>query len=487
MLVCPLDCWDICEMSKNRHKFIPSKIGITNGYLCYKLNNYFKYKKYNPTFNLDEVENLLKSTNPKRILFLKGSGNLGIMQNVTKLFFEKLGVTFAVGSSCDGAGEEGIIKAIGDTPILTTDKLKKAKNIIIWGRNPYVTNTHLIQFLKDKFVITIDVRNTTTAKNSDVFYQIKPNTDIFLAKYLITKNKKYLKITGLDDVYELEKMLDESIILLGLGVAKNSYAAQTTYTIYALNRPTAFLGNSGVDLNNPFSFSPKNQMPLFEIEWDKIDLVFIQGANPLVSLPNFKIPKDKKVIVFGKYLDESAKRADIFIPTKDFYAKNDIRSSYFHEFVFKNEACEDDYGISEYEFTKEMFKRFEFDGLLSEKEYIDMIYKPVRKIDYPDKKVEFIDFNIDYKDTTYLITAKNKTSLNSQFKVDNFAYMSDFEGKAILKTKVGSLEVEVKKDDTIPKNAVFMYAGSKVNKIISSSGKNATYSEEVVIIKKAFK
>ena len=484
MLVCPLDCWDVCEMSKKGDKFIPIKDRITNGFLCYKLNNYFKYSKYNPKFNLEKVEKLLKSTSPKKILFLKGSGNLGIMQNVTKLFFKKLGATFAVGSSCDGAGEEGIIKAIGDTPILTTDKLKKAKNIIIWGRNPYITNTHLIPFLKNKFVITIDVRYTDTAKNSDVFYQIKPNTDIFLAKYLITKNKKYLEITGLDEVDELEKILEKSIILLGLGVAKNSYAAKTTHTIYALNRPTAFLGNSGADLNNPFSFTPKHKMPLFEIEWDKIDLVFIQGANPLVSLPNFKIPKDKKVVVFGKYLDETAKRADIFIPTKDFYAKNDIRSSYFHEFVFKNEACEDDYGISEYEFTKEMFKRFKFDGLLSEKEYIDMIYKPIRKIEYPDKKVEFIDFKIDYEDTTYLVTAKNKTSLNSQFKRDNFAYMCDFKGKAILKTKIGSLEVEVKKDNTIPKNVVFMYAGSGVNKIISSSGKNATYSQKVEICKK---
>ena len=483
MLVCPLDCWDVCEMSKKGDKFIPFKNGITNGFLCYKLNNYFKYKKYNPPFNLDEIEKSLKSINPKRILFLRGSGNLGIMQNVTKLFFEKLGATFAVGSSCDGAGEEGIIKAIGDTPILTTDRLKKAKNIIICGRNPYVTNTHLIPFLKNKKVITIDVRYTDTAKNSDVFYQIKPNTDIFLAKYLITKNKEYLKITGLDDVSELEKILDESIILLGLGVAKNHYGDKTTHTIYALNRPTAFLGNSGADLNNPFSFSPKNKMSLFEIEWDKIDVVFIQGANPLVSLPNFKIPKDKKVIVFGKYLDKTAKRADIFIPTKDFYAKNDIRSSYFHEFIFKNEKIEDDYGISEYEWTKEMFKRFKFDGLLSEKEYIDMIYKPIRKIEYPDKKVEFIDFKIDYKDTTYLITAKNKTSLNSKFKINNFAYMCDFEGKAILKTKVGKLEVEVKKDTTIPKNAVFMYAGSEVNRIISSKGKNATYSEEVKICK----
>ncbi|NPA55168.1 MAG: molybdopterin oxidoreductase [Epsilonproteobacteria bacterium] len=481
MLVCPLDCWDTCVMDKKGDKFLPTNQGITNKYLCYKLNNYFKYPKHNPKYNLDDVEKLLKSTTPNRILFLRGSGNLGIMQNVTKLFFDRLNATFAKGSSCDGKGEEGIIRAIGDTPILPINTIKEAKNIIIWGRNPYITNTHLIPYLKHKNIITIDARYTLTAKNSSTFYQIKPNTDIFLAKYLITKNPKYLEITGLDNVDKLIDILDRSIILLGLGVAKNSYGDKTTHTIYALNRPTAFLGNSMSGLTNPFKTHPKNIMPLFEIEWDKIDVVFIQGANPLVSLPNFTIPNDKKVIVFGKYLDKTAKRADIFIPTKDFYAKNDIRSSYFHEFVFKNEKICDDYGISEYDFTKEMFDRFGFDGLLDEDEYISQIYKPKREVNYPTKKVEFIDFEVDYKDTTYLITAKNKTSLNSQFKTDKFAYMNDYEGRAILKTTIGELEVQVKKDTTIPKNAVFMYAGSDVNKIISSNGYNATYSQEVNI------
>jgi len=484
MLVCPLDCWDICQMTKEGDKFIPYKGNITNGFLCNKLNNYFKYKKYNPKFNLDEVEALFKSTQSNRILYIKGSGNLGIMQNVVKLFFEKLGATFAIGSSCDGKGEEGIIKAIGDTPILSIEDIKQAKNIIIWGRNPYVTNTHLIPFLKDKKIITIDVRYTKTAKNSDVFYQIKPNTDIFLAKYLITKNKKYLEITGLDEVDELEEIIDNSIILLGLGVAKNEYGDKTTHTIYALNRPTAFLGNSMAGLNNPFKITPKNSMPLFEIEWDKIDLVFIQGANPLISLPNFKIPSNKKVIVFGKYLDETAKRANIFIPTKDFYAKNDIRSSYFHEFVYKNEAIQDDYGISEYKFTKEMYKRFNFEGLLEEKEYINIIYKPKREIKYSNEFIKFIDFDVKYKDDIYLVTAKNRTSLNSQFKVDRFIYMNDYEGQATLKTKVGSMEVEIKKDKTIPKNVVFAYSGSGINKIISSKGYNATYSEKVEVCKK---
>lgn len=487
MLVCPLDCWDVCVMDKKGDRFIPLNEGITNNFLCPKLNNYFKYPKYNPEFNLDEVEKLLKSTKPERVLFLKGSGNMGIMQNVTKLFFKNLGATFAVGSSCDGLGEEGILNAGLKPQIILTDEIKKAKNVIFWGRNSYETNTHLIPLIKNAKKICIDVRFTKTAKNSDVFYQINPNSDIFLAKYLITKNKKYLEYTGLNEVDELEKILNQgAIIFLGLGVSKAKWGDKTTETIFALQNEKvniAYLGSSMEGLNNPFDVKPKNRMPLFEIEWDKIDLVFIQGSNPLVSLPNFQIPQNKKVIVYGKFLDETAKRADIFIPTKEFYAKKDIRSSYFHEFVFINEPVEDDSGISEYEFTKEMFKRFNFSGLKSEDEYINEIYKPKREIKKEKKPAKFVDYEIEYQKGIYLVTAKNNFSLNSQFKTQSFAYSKNLEGKYKLKTKIGEIEVEIKKDSTLKENLIFMYAGSEVNKILSSKGKNATYSEIVEVLK----
>jgi len=487
MLVCPLDCWDVCVMDKKGDRFIPLNEGITNNFLCPKLNNYFKYPKYNPEFNLDEVEKLLKSTKPERVLFLKGSGNMGIMQNVTKLFFKNLGATFAVGSSCDGLGEEGILNAGLKPQIILTDEIKKAKNVIFWGRNSYETNTHLIPLIKNAKKICIDVRFTKTAKNSDVFYQINPNSDIFLAKYLITKNKKYLEYTGLNEVDELEKILNQgAIIFLGLGVSKAKWGDKTTETIFALQNEKvniAYLGSSMEGLNNPFDVKPKNRMPLFEIEWDKIDLVFIQGSNPLVSLPNFQIPQNKKVIVYGKFLDETAKRADIFISTKEFYAKKDIRSSYFHEFVFINEPVEDDSGISEYEFTKEMFKRFNFSGLKSEVEYINEIYKPKREIKKEKKPAKFVDYEIEYQKGIYLVTAKNNFSLNSQFKTQSFAYSKNLEGKYKLKTKIGEIEVEIKKDSTLKENLIFMYAGSEVNKILSSKGKNATYSEIVEVLK----
>ena len=165
-MFCPLDCWDVCQLKLENNKFRGDGF---SPYLCYKLNNYFKFpREISAKFNgknimlsesLKKLVEILKNSNPKKVLFVKGSGNMGFMQNVTKLFFEKYGATFAIGSTCDGIGERGIVKARGKSLILPTWIIKNTKNIIIWGRNPYVTNIHLFDLIKDKFTLTIDIIN----------------------------------------------------------------------------------------------------------------------------------------------------------------------------------------------------------------------------------------------------------------------------------------------------------------------------------------
>jgi len=526
-MFCPLDCWDACGIEISNNKFTGS---FLSSYLCWKLNNYDSFKReINAKFNsknimlnkaLNKLFTILKETEPKRVLFIKGSGNMGIMQNVTKIFFEKYGATFAVGSTCDGIGEEGIIKGRGKSLILPLWIIKNSKRVLIWGRNPAVTNIHLLRLIRNKKVFVIDVVKTKTAKMFDYFL-IKPNSDYFLAillaqevmkKGLIKRRdgnnfSKYKRVvfsfskeelmqkTGIDNEklnFLVNFIKDGAVVLTGLGVAKCKECAKSVRAIDSLffmldffgknDRGVAFLGSSGYGLNNPFKFVHKNTSSLFDINLDNFDTVFIQGANPLISFLNRKEwnkLKDKKTIVFGKYYDETAKIATLFIPTKEFYSKKDIRSSYFHQFVFKNEPIEDSYGISEYQFTKEMFKRFNFGELKSEDEYISEIYKQKRGINRSYKTAKFIDYDIKIEEGTYLVTAKNRYSLNSQFKTDKFAYSNQLEGRYLLTTEVGELEVEIKKNSDIPKGVIFMFAGSGVNKILNSSGKNGTYSEVV--------
>ncbi len=550
-MFCPLDCWDVCSLKiENREERIKFRGDNFSPYLCWKLNNYFKFprevsakinsKNIMLSDGLKKLIEILKNVESKRALFIKGSGNLGLMQNVTKLFFEKYGATFAVGSTCDGIGEKGVNKARGKSLILPTWIIKNAKNIIIWGRNPYVTNIHLLDMIKDKFILTIDVIKTKTAKNSDFFIQVKPNSDYYLAillakivfkKGLVKRNdgvgfeefKKIVQSHSFEELIKkcgvnidkaeilLEKLLEGGVILEGLGVAKCKECYKTTWAIDSLafmldmfgkkNQGVAFLGSSSFGLNNPFKIEHKNSVPLFDVNLDDFDVVFIQGANPLVSFVNrneWQKLKEKTTIVFGKYYDETAQIATLFIPTKDFYEKKDIRGSYFHEYILKNGECRMESGecVSEYELTKFLFDEFRFSGLKSEDEYLDELSKnvewidgelginpSVNKIPYEkgfftkDKKFHFLNEDFEYKKKDFeIVTAKHSKALNSQFQRDENVYINP-KSKIIMlnwvKKNIGMDKVKFNKN--IPENVIFAKGGSVINEFLKAKGENGYY------------
>ncbi|MEO1959091.1 MAG: molybdopterin oxidoreductase, partial [Nautiliaceae bacterium] len=257
-----------------------------------------------------------------------------------------------------------------------------------------------------------------------------------------------------------------AVVLTGLGIAKCKECYKTTWAIDSLfymldyfgksDRGVAFLGSSGYGLNNPFSLNHKNQVPLFDVNLDEFDVVFIQGANPLVSFVNrdeWKKLKEKTTIVFGKYYDETAKIATLFIPTKDFYCKKDIRGSYFNEYVMVNkEVKKCEFGISEYEFTKYLMDEFGFDNLRSESEYIDEILgdevervndslyikKVFKKPPYSEgfftnnKKFKFLTKRFEREEKEFeIVTAKYQNALNSQFLRDKSIYINPNSKKRI--------------------------------------------------------
>ncbi|WP_024790433.1 molybdopterin-dependent oxidoreductase [Lebetimonas sp. JH292] len=563
-MFCPFDCWDACQLKTENGKRKIKAEGITT-YLCWKLNNYFNFPtEKSPKFNgknimlnkvLHKFTTILKSTEPKKVLFIKGSGNMGLMQNVTKLFFEKYGATFAVGSTCDGIGEKGIKKSRGKSLILPIWIIKNAKNIIIWGRNPYVTNIHLLPLIKNKFIVTIDAINTKTAKNSDFFIQVKPNSDYYLAallsqmtmeRNLVKKDdgldfEKFKKIVFSYSKNELieksgvnkkqaeklfEIITEGAVVLTGLGISKCKECYKTAWAVDSLfymldyfgkkDRGVAYLGSSSFGINNPFKINHKNKVALFDVNLDNFDVVFIQGANPLVSFVNrdkWKKLKEKKLIVFGKYYDETAKIANLFIPTKDFYEKKDVRGSYFHEYVLtmenvkwkmENEPCSSgclknghDERISEYEFTKYLFNEFGFGELKKEDEYIreildsnlekinDNVYKK-KVFDKPpysegfftkDKKFHFLTELFERNEKEFeIITAKEAKALNSQFKKDENIYINP-ESKNIMLNwvKKNINKNSIKYDKNIPQNIIYTKGGTVINEILKAKGENAYY------------
>jgi predicted molibdopterin-dependent oxidoreductase YjgC len=313
---------------------------------------------------------------------------------------------------------------------------------------------------------------------------------------------------------KLFKIVKEgAVILTGLGVAKCKECYKTTWAIDSLahlleyfgneNRGVAFLGSSGYGLNNPFSIEHKFKVPLFDVNLDDYDLVFIQGANPLVSFVNrneWEKLREKTTIVFGKYMDETAKISKLFIPTKDFYEKKDVRGSYFHEFVLTQKSSRFLSGgdsISEYELTKYLMERFGYKGLKSEDEYIDEILNSdVEKIedelyrkrvfDNPPYKNGFFTDNGKFKFLTEkferdnrpfeIVTAKESKALNSQFKRDENIYINPKSNNIMLNfvNKHFSKEV-IKFNEDLPKDIIYAKGGIQINKILKAKGFNAYY------------
>lgn len=452
---CPLDCYDACEIIYEDEKIKAKKSGHTDGFLCPHLNNYEDNSQIqNPRFNGKEVsmdEALLKlkeiisSTEISDILHYRGHGNFGLIQEVSDHFFASYGATLTDGSLCDGAGEAGIIEGRGSNKNMPLSEIKKSDVVILWGRNPHSTSSHLLPLLKDKEIIVIDPIKTKAAKMADLHVQIQPRSDLELAM-LISRflhiehgcNEEFLEEFASDseDFYELTQsirikatldkigvslgdigailsmMKDKKIaIVCGIGIQKYRNGADVMRSIDALATNlglfgkegcgVAYLGDSKGAIESPFNTHSK-KVSRVDTKFSNFKTVFIQGANPLSQMPNSLRVKDEiskvdNVVYFGLYENESSAVASLVIPAKNFLYKNDIRTSYSHNIMSYMPKQKDiDVGISEYDLSRYLCDEFKIE-IKSEEEYINHFKNfSVQNIDGAFK-VENIE-EIPYKD-----------------------------------------------------------------------------------------
>ncbi|MED4354913.1 molybdopterin-dependent oxidoreductase [Schinkia azotoformans] len=129
----------------------------------------------------------------------KFSGNLGILHYATEGMFNSFGPhTKTFGNPCAQTGRLAIKNSFGDNYSSVPENMANASLIVIWGSNPAVTNVHQMKFIyearrKGAKLVVIDPICTETAKKADLYIQIKPGTDMWLAlgiaKILIESGK----------------------------------------------------------------------------------------------------------------------------------------------------------------------------------------------------------------------------------------------------------------------------------------------------------
>jgi len=570
---CPLDCYDACEVIFSKKKLMGVKEGHTQGFLCPHLNHYFdhqrikaaRYKGQEISMQeaLEKLEKILQSAKAQETLFYRGSGNMGLMQEVSDHFFASYGAVLTEGSLCDGAGEAGIIQGRGSNKNMPLSEIAKSEVLILWGRNPHVTSSHLLPLLKDKEIIVIDPRITKSAQMADLHIQLKPHGDLYLAlllcRFLHIENgfdKAYVEkyATEYEEFYELTQTvrikatleaIDVTLgqigailelikgkrvaIVCGAGLQKYSDGADVMRAIDAFGVMlglfgkegcgVAYLGDSKEGIQSPFVTKAK-RVSKVNTEFSKFKNVVVQAANPFAQMPDSsrvyaQMQELETLVYFGLYENETSKQADLVIPAKSFLEKADVRTSYSHNAMLAMpKVLENSYGISEYELSAYLCKKFEI-PLEDEAFYINHFKNfAVQKIDgswQVEKREEIpyiegfdtddgefcfleeYDTDFNMQEDMFVLSPKSAKSLNSQFYREKYVYLhkeSGFKEDQELEicSKNGSVILKAKIDDTIRKDCIVLYSGTpEINNITSSrhslDGKNAIYQENKVKVK----
>jgi len=320
--ICPRNCFDSCSILAYSQKGVLERVegdraqSYTGGRLCAK-----GYAYVNSTYSSERIiqpmrqkgngsgrwekitwdealtqicEKILtikeKYGSLLPLAFVKGSGNLGALHGAFEGLWNATGYcTKTVGSLCWAAGNDAHIQSFGEQ-VLNPDPeiLPETDAVILWGVNPAWTATHsatLLQKLKAKGgrVVVVDIFQTATANLADLFIELRPGGDSFLAlgilklldqegffevrpelvkdsfggAELLARLKKYtldffLRGAGVaaKEMHELAKIITTQERLLvwpGLGLQRHTYGGESIQAIHTLVAMSGKLGvNRGV-------------------------------------------------------------------------------------------------------------------------------------------------------------------------------------------------------------------------------------------------
>ncbi|WP_321423161.1 molybdopterin-dependent oxidoreductase [uncultured Methanobacterium sp.] len=186
---------------------------ITAGFLCknttHYLENYFYSDKriLHPLLKVEgeweriswdealniaafKISKVINEYGSSSILYYQGFGARTALQAMNRRFFNLLGgVTTTYGTVCGGIGHSAMETDFGAK--ISHDPLDHLNSnlIIIWGRNPAVTDVHLWRIIrkaqrKGTPIVVIDPVKTKTARHADIFIQPRAGYDYYLAMAL---------------------------------------------------------------------------------------------------------------------------------------------------------------------------------------------------------------------------------------------------------------------------------------------------------------
>jgi anaerobic selenocysteine-containing dehydrogenase len=422
---CNRDCPDACGMVATVEEGRVTKLQgdpehpVTKGFLCYRTSR-FLGRQYDPervttplvregeefravgwAEALDRIaETMLRireESGAAAILNYRSGGSLGLMKHVTDYFFERFGpVTIKSGDICSGAGDWAQEEDFGEEDAHDLEDLLNSRTIIVWGKNPYVSNVHLVPVLREAKavgarLVQIDPVRHRGADLCELLLQPRPGGDIALAlgvaRRMFERGLTDPEAGGYCDhldafrevclersvaawaemadvgVDEVERLVDlyadgPSAILVGWGMQRRVNGAATVRVLDALGAISGNLGVPGggvsfyfkrrgafdLSFTRGLEIAPRSiPEPLLgpgilESADPPIRMVWVTAGNPVAMLPESEttwraLRGRELTVVVDSFLTDTAQAAHVVLPTTTLLEDEDVVGAYGHHYL----------------------------------------------------------------------------------------------------------------------------------------------------------
>ena len=419
---CNRDCPDACSIVATVEDGRVVRLAgdpdhpVTRGFLCWRTNHFLPLQ-YSPErltqpllrvgdlhvpVSWDEALDVAaknlgcirRESGPSAIFHYRSGGTLGMLSMLTDWFFELFGpVTVKRGDICSGAGEAAQEEDFGACDSHDLHDLLNARNILLWGKNVFVSSPHTIPVLRDARargarLALVDPVHHRTAELCERFWQPRPGGDFSLAmavgRLLFERGAVAAGAGERCDNLPAFRALAESrdvaawcadadvpiaaaedlaarladgptAILVGWGMGRRSNGGAIVRALDALSALSGNLGVSGGGVSYYFrrrgafdtSFirgvkaAPRTILePLFGREVlaaqdPPVRAVWITAGNPVAMLPESATTVEALrtrdfVVVADSFMTDTARLAHLVLPTTTLLEADDLLGSYGH-------------------------------------------------------------------------------------------------------------------------------------------------------------
>ena len=253
-----------------------------------------------------KIEECVSKYGPTSLMYYTGAGSLYFSKLLMKLIFGELGgFTGTKGSLCSSIGSEGLNICTGKnkglsnlSPFVPVEHFKRAKGVLLWGRNIYETHPQLLAILVEMQkngakTASIEIRESSTVKHCDRYWRISPGADWALAAWLC----RALILRGLDapnwrqhvtnssdfEQYVHSLISDELIATSGLRQSQ----AEDLLTWLTLNKPVCHIPSYGAQryLHGDLQFMWIFALSVLSGAFEEASAAFSSGKDEHVLYP----------------------------------------------------------------------------------------------------------------------------------------------------------------------------------------------------------